>query len=181
MSFAALGSVSFEVIASPTQMETTDAWHYAEFKLVEAKPTLQWIGDELRKISFTLVLHQAYADPVNDFAALSAMAEQHQPVPFVLGNGTNIGNFVIKEIKRTDDWMSDQGDPIKLTADVQLLEWSGAMPAGAPGQQAATTIGVIGANGDGATAVYAQGSDLGQPVPTLDYQSVPVATMLRSG
>lgn len=180
MSFAALGPISFSVIASPTAVETEDGWHFAEINLVETKPTLQWVGDELRRVRFSLFLHQMFADPKADLAALKDLADQHQAVPFVMGNGDLIGNFVIIGIRKTDEWMSDQGDPIALSAEVQLLEWSGEMPAGAPDQAATTTVGIEGSSGSGATAIFVYGSGLGQPTPDLYYEEVAISTILRS-
>jgi len=50
--FAALGDIQFEVVGSPEAYESAGAYDFAEQKVLESKPQLQWVGDDLERLNF---------------------------------------------------------------------------------------------------------------------------------
>ena len=76
--FAILGEIIFEVLTSPEAFRSTTDYHYAEHKVIEARPRLQWIATELQKISLELGFHVAFTSPATQMNRLRAAAEDHQ-------------------------------------------------------------------------------------------------------
>ena len=69
--FAVLGDIQFEVVGSPEAYESAGAYDFAEQKVVESKPQLQWVGDDLERLKFELIWHASFTNPA---AAAGALA-----------------------------------------------------------------------------------------------------------
>lgn len=151
--FGSLGSVSFQVVNSPQRMRASYKYVFKELAVVRGKPVLQFIYNDLERICLEFMFHQDFTDPQVAEDALRAIADAHQIVPFVLGNGDHQGDFIITAIKRTDVWRADDGTAVAIQVRVDLLEWSGSLPAGAPSDIPTSTPGII-ANGAPQTALY---------------------------
>jgi phage protein U len=122
--FAALGDIVFEVLNSPERFESTRAFSYAEHKPLEARPRLQWLSDDLEKISLELAFHSAWANPQTQMLLLAAAAEDHRARPLVFGNGILRGYFVMTSLQETHLHNADDGSLIYATARVELQEWA---------------------------------------------------------
>ncbi len=85
--FAVLGEIQFEVVGSPDAYESAGAYDFAEQKVVESKPLLQWVGDDLERLKFELMWHASFTKPAAQLALLRAMAAEHLALPLVFGNG----------------------------------------------------------------------------------------------
>ncbi|MGC1675967.1 MAG: phage tail protein [Candidatus Binataceae bacterium] len=120
--FAELGTIQFEVVGSPEEIESERGYGYAEQQVIEAQPRLQWTGDGLERLSFELLLHASLANPGIQAAALRAAAETHQAMPLVLGNGTLRGYFVIETITTRAAQLDAGGAPIALRLRLGLKQ-----------------------------------------------------------
>ena len=73
--FAVLGEIVFEVLTSPESFQLAAAYSYAEHKVVEAAPRLQWLANELARISLKLRFHVAFTSPKAQMDTLRAAGE----------------------------------------------------------------------------------------------------------
>lgn len=94
LQFALLGDVGFDVITYPNSWETKFGADYGEHKLIGSKPRLQWTGDRLDEITWTIALHAAYCDPESELLKLQRLIASHTAAPLHLGNGDFKGTFV---------------------------------------------------------------------------------------
>ena len=131
--FASIGTISFQVVASPTKMETDQKYHYEKIKVIGAPPILQWIYDDLRRVRLSIFLHQLWCNPDAAVAGIQALASTHQAQNFVFGNGKNYGSFVVQNLQLKQEWQADNGNTIAIAAELELEEFvASALPIGAP-------------------------------------------------
>jgi phage protein U len=121
--FAIFGEILFEALTSPEALRIASEYSYAEHKLVEAAPRLQWLANELQKISLELGFHVAFTIPIVQMELLRAAAEDHQARPLVFGNGIHRGYFVIEGLEETHRQLAEDGSYIAISARVELREW----------------------------------------------------------
>jgi phage protein U len=145
MLFAVLGPISFQALGSPESFESKRAWQYAEHKVVEAVPVLQFTAPALEEISLEVMLHVNYAQPLSDLQALMAAASAHQALPLVFGSGVHRGWFVITALAETARQLADDGSLIAVSVKMELKEYAriAATDATAPPQPAAPPPGLI--------------------------------------
>jgi hypothetical protein len=98
--YALLGEIFFEVLTSPEVFRSTTDYHYAEHKVVEARPRLQWLATELQKISLDLGFHVAFTNPATQMNQLRRAAEDHQARALVFGNGVHRDISWFNRLKR---------------------------------------------------------------------------------
>src|SRR5437899_12452161 len=104
--FAVLGEIVFEVLTSPESFQLAAAYSYAEHKVVEAAPRLQWLANELARISLKLRFHVAFTSPKAQMDTLRAAGEDHQARALVFANGVHRGFFVIEQIDETQQQLA---------------------------------------------------------------------------
>jgi phage protein U len=121
--FAVLGDIPFEVIGSPEGYESADGYDFPEQRVIESKPRLQWVGDELERLSFDLMWHSSFTNPGAQLAQLRANAALHLALPLVFGDGDFRGFFVIESIKVKSQQLSASGAPIAIRVALALKEW----------------------------------------------------------
>ena len=121
--FAALGEIQFEVVGSPEAYESAGAYDFAEQRVVESKPQLQWVGDDLERLKFELTWHATFTNPAVQLARLRATAAEHLALPLVFGNGGFRGLFVIESINVKSQQLSAGGAPIAIRVALALKEW----------------------------------------------------------
>ena len=189
--FAALGEIQFEVVGSPEAYESAGAYDFAEQRVVESKPQLQWVGDDLERLKFELTWHATFTNPAVQLARLRATAAEHLALPLVFGNGGFRGFFVIESIKVKSQQLSAGGAPIAIRVALALKEWianplllSSAKPLTAFSPLGITTASeAIGAGGNGTPGVSALLSTplaTGASGPNLGAGDVPTAVIVRS-
>jgi phage protein U len=121
--FAMLGEIVFATLTSPEEFRAMSAYTYAEHKVVEAAPRLQWLANDLQKISMKMGFHVGFVNPATQVNLLTAAAEDHQARALVFGNGVHRGYFVIESIEETHQQLADDGSYIAISARVELREW----------------------------------------------------------
>ena len=121
--FAVLGEIIFQVLTSFEGFHSASEYHYAEHKVVEARPRLQWLAQELQKISLEMGFHVAFTNPATQMNFLRAAGEDHQARALVFGNGVHRGYFVIESIQETLVQTADDGSIVANSARVELREW----------------------------------------------------------
>ncbi|MFZ2062743.1 MAG: phage tail protein [Candidatus Binatus sp.] len=189
--FAALGEIQFEVVGSPEAYESARTYDFAEQKVVESKPQLQWVGDDLERLKFELMLHASFTNPAAQLALLRATAAEHLAQPLVFGDGGFRGFFVIESINVKSQQLSAGGAPISIRVALALKEWdadsillSSAVPAAtvSPLAIATTSPEVVGANAltPGVSALLSIPAAAGARGPNLEAGDVPATVIVRS-
>jgi phage protein U len=164
--FAVLGGISFEVLGSPESLSASRRYDYAEHRVVEDRPRLQWVADGLETLELELMLHRSLTDPMVMLALLEAAAETHQALPLVFGNGDFRGYFVIVQIGTVSRQLSGVGDALAIVVRMTLRESPFTLDPSAPPLPAFVPIAVAAVAGAMATA--ASGSPAGvSPLLTL--------------
>ena len=191
--FAALGDIQFEVVGSPEGYESAGAYDFAEQRVIESKPRLQWVGDDLERLKFELMWHSSFTNPAVQLTLLRATAAQHLALPLVFGNGGFRGFFVIESIKMKSQQLSAGGAPIAIRVALALKEWivdpqlfSSALrvatfsPLGI--RTASTGTGASGSDGStpGVSALLSIPSATGTSGRNLEADDVPAAVIVRS-
>jgi phage protein U len=122
--FGTYGEITFEVLGSPVQFESSYRWTYAEHDVVEARPRLQWLSENLRTIEFDLLFHASFTNPTAQLESLLAAARDHSARPLVLGNGDHQGYFVIVALRMVSTQMTAFGDVVAMKVHLELKEWA---------------------------------------------------------
>jgi phage protein U len=189
--FAVLGQIQFEVVGSPEAYESAGAYDFAEQKVIESKPQLQWVGDDLERLKFELMWHASFTNPAAQLALLRATAAEHLAQPLVFGDGGFRGFFVIESINVKSQQLSAGGAPISIRVALALKEWgadslllSSATPvtAASPLAIATTSPEAAGANvlTPGVSALLSIPTVAGASGPNLEAGDVSATVIVRS-
>lgn len=122
--FAVLGEIVFELLSSPNEFESTRSWNYAEHRVVEDRPKLQWIANDLETVELVFQFHASFTDPSVQLDALIAAAGDHYARALVFGNGVHRGYFIVTSIRTSSRQMSANGRLIAITVRAVLKEWA---------------------------------------------------------
>jgi len=133
--FAQLGDIQFNLIPYFESLDTSKTFDYAEHKVIEGKPRLQFVGDGLDCHTIDIVLHSQYCSPDAEYKKLADAASGHQALAFVFGNGSYKGRYVITELSASTRQTDPIGNIISLGARLSLKEWVEAQPLESKKQQ----------------------------------------------
>ncbi|MFB6404548.1 phage tail protein, partial [Pseudomonas putida] len=123
--FAVLGKIEFEVAGGFTGLEQRGSANWAEHNLIQGKPLLEWVGESLDELTFTMALHPWLGDPEAQLRTLAEAKSKHDPLAFVLGSGKYVGNFVIADINNALRRTSADGRPYATDVQISLKEYAG--------------------------------------------------------
>jgi phage protein U len=142
--FALLGEISFTVIGSPELLESSRRFDYAEHRVVEDRPLLQWLASGLETITLAMLFHASFTDPAAQLGALLAAGEDHQARALVLGNGVFRGFFVVESVATSDIQLAADATPIAIRVRTSLREWvpGFALDPTAPPQPSSVPLGI---------------------------------------
>jgi len=157
--FALFGEIVFETVNGPESFHAANEYLYAEHGVVAAAPRLQWLANQLQKISLELGFHVAFVNPKTQMDKLRAAAEDHQARALIFGNGVHRGYFVIESLEETHHQLADDGSYVAISAKLELKEWIPGVDFDplAPPRRTSPPPGVVKAPQGGAT-VSGQGS-----------------------
>ncbi len=120
--FAVLGDIPFQVVGSPEAFSDSRSYDYAEHRVVQARPVLQWLADDLVTIRIEMLLHRSFTDPAASLLVLQQTASTHAALPLVFGNGDFRGYFVIVTIDTVSRQLSGVGDMFAILVRLTLRE-----------------------------------------------------------
>jgi phage protein U len=120
---ASLGTIVFEGANSPVAMGGEAKAAYAQHALIDGKPLLQRIGTDLEKYQLDMILRPQFANPEASILGLRAAMSGGTVLPFVLGNGQYLGNFVIEGLVTEYAKTLADGSIIEARVRVDLLEY----------------------------------------------------------
>ena len=187
--FAILGDIEFEVVGSPEGYESADGYDFPEQRVIESKPRLQWVGDELARLNFEMMWHASLTNPLEQLALLRATAAQHLALPLVFGDGEFRGFFVIESIKVKSQQLSASGVPIAIRVALALKEWipDSQSLATALSLAALSPLGIVNSSTgnaevitQGVSALLSVPTATGASGPNLEANDVSASVIVRS-
>lgn len=122
--FAALGQITFQALNSPRELREQFKYTFAKHDVVEDRPRLQWLANDLETIHLEMLLHPQLGNPATAWAQLKAAAEAHRAMALVFGNGEHLGYFVITAIEKNPLWLADDGSLIAIEVSADLTEYA---------------------------------------------------------
>jgi phage protein U len=120
---AQLGNIQFDGLKGFSSFEQSYATRYAQIPLIDGKPRLQRIGDELDEVSFSMLLHANFCDPEFEFQQLDLARRQGKVLPLINGEGLFYGDFVIASLRKGIVHTGTTGYIIQMELEVTLLEF----------------------------------------------------------
>jgi phage protein U len=121
--FAQLGSTIFENIQVFNEFSKTGSAVYAEHALLDGKPRLQRVGSALDEINISMRLHASFCNPAQQLNILREASNEGEILPFLWGNGTVEGSFVITDISETIEDADNQGNVFSYVLGIILREY----------------------------------------------------------
>jgi phage protein U len=145
MTFFVLGQIIFTTLQSPSELEKTGEFKFAEHPVAFAPPRLQAMARELQTINFTIILHAALGSPEARLNQLEAAMLAANAMPLVLGNGNLVGNFVIIRMTETSRKYTATGSIVLIEVRISLKEYvaGAAVDPNAPPQPATTPPALV--------------------------------------
>ncbi len=123
--YAMLGDVRFEVLNSFTSPEAEHAATFAKHDVLQGRPRLQAMGNELTTLRFSLKLHWRLGNPDTAYNGLLAAKESQQAQALVYGSGRFVGWFVIERLTERTLMQDGRGRTAAREVDVELTEFAG--------------------------------------------------------
>lgn len=125
--FAQLGQHVFKGLKTPASWNETHGVKIGRIPRVNTKDAIQKTGDELVEISLSIRYESVFCVPDEEIAALKKTMQTVEVLPFILGTGEVVGQFIITGIDVTNEAYTPAGRLESATVAVKLLEY----PSGA--------------------------------------------------
>lgn len=123
--YAMLGDVRFEPLTGFTSLEADHAAVFAKHDVLQGRPRLQAMGNDLTTMRFSLKLHWKLGNPDTAYKGLLAAKESQQAQALVYGSGRFVGWFVIERLAERTLIQDAQGRTAARELDVELTEFVG--------------------------------------------------------
>ena len=189
--FAVLGDIPFQVIGSPEALSDSRGYDYAEHRVVQDRPRLQWLADDLVRMRLEMLLHRSFTEPAASLLVLRQAASTHAALPLVFGNGDFRGYFVVTRIDTLSRQLSGSGDlfaiSVRLTLCESPVEFDPTAPAIPPfvpiaivALATSTASSTAARVSTGISALAAIAAPSGSSSPILLHGDVPTSAIVRS-
>ncbi|MDL2289961.1 phage tail protein [Paludibacteraceae bacterium OttesenSCG-928-F17] len=122
---AQLGTYVFEGLQAPSSINTGSSAKYGQIPLINGKDVLQKIGDELDEFNLSLSLSVEFCQPAELIANLKASQKSGEILPFIMGDGTIVGKYVITSVDISFQKLSTTGVLEAAQVNISLLEYAG--------------------------------------------------------
>lgn len=120
--FAQLGNHIFQGLKSPIATTGSYAVKYGRIAIWNGKDDIQPTGDELDEMVLTIQYSVEFCEPSTEIDALKKSMIDRAVLPFIMGDGTIRGTYVITNIEETIQRASPVGVVEIATVVVSLLE-----------------------------------------------------------
>lgn len=117
---------------------------WAEHKVIEGSPKLQWMGIPLATRRLTFKWHGLYCTPETWARKISKLAADHQAIRCVWGTGKPMGPgwHVIQRVNTEVPWSAGDGSPLIMAQELELLQYAGTPPRAKPAATAGSPLAV---------------------------------------
>lgn len=133
---AQLGEIVFELLKEPVTLSGSKKWQYAEHPVVWEKTKLQYTGFEPREFDMSIRFHASFCDPKEELERLESQTARSfgaegniesgeflETLPFILGDGTVLGEYVITEISQQHVKFFPDGRMLEVMAGLKIREF----------------------------------------------------------
>lgn len=121
--YAQLGDIVFEGVNSFSTLSDKRETVYVEHALIQGKPLLQKVGENLTEFTFEISFHVGFCDPETEFKKLNDARHFGTIMPFIFGNGFIHGTYVITTIDRSWNQTDKLGNIVSITCNITLKEF----------------------------------------------------------
>lgn len=121
--YAQLGAFIFKNNFTPETFSHTDETTYAEHALIGLKPRLQPTANNLEEIALTLRLRAESIDVAATYKAIKKSKDTFEVLPFLMGDGTYRGDYVITKIEDQPVFQLDDGFTVEMVLNITLREY----------------------------------------------------------
>lgn len=121
--FLLLGDLGFGRLTSPESMESRGAVCYPALQVIEGKPLLQFIGEELEELRLSFYFHADFCSPQEIWDGIVELAASHKAFPILQGNGLLLGRYVIERRTRNTTYTADDGTLYAFECTLELREY----------------------------------------------------------
>lgn len=118
-----LGNKEFSGLYAP------EGWSYSgneavlsQYDLIGTKPRLQFGSETLEELSLNLTLRTDFCNINQEIQDFETWKSTGEILPFILGNGEYIKDFVLKSVGKTISQTFSDGTPIEIQVSLSLLE-----------------------------------------------------------
>lgn len=118
-----LGTIVFDKAFTPTGESDSLEITWASFDLINQPTKLQPTGRGLVEYSIEMFFHASFCKVDDQIKSLTDSAVNYDVLPFLLGNGKLVGDFVIINISKKVEQKDDLGNLISATVTVNLKEY----------------------------------------------------------
>ena len=120
--WALLGDIQIQLDEAPLRFEASERTRYTRIPRIEQKPTLQWIGDELRALRLEFRFNASWCNPEEQLRRLQTARQNREPMDLIVGGGEFRGYYLIEQIQAQVQQTDGQGNLLWLTVPVTLTE-----------------------------------------------------------
>lgn len=121
--YSQLGSIIFSKAFSPTTESDSLEISWAEMELINQPTKLSPTGRGLVEMNIEIFMHQSFCKVDDQIKALTDAAVNFDVLPFILGNGKLVGDFVIATIAKTVQQKDELGNLIAANVTLTLKEY----------------------------------------------------------
>jgi phage protein U len=118
-----LGNKEFSGLYAP------EGWSYSgneavlsQYDLIGTKPRLQFGSETLEELSLNLTLRADFCNINQEIQDFETWKSKGEILPFILGNGEYIKDFVLKSVSKTISQTFSDGSPVEIQVSLSLLE-----------------------------------------------------------
>lgn len=115
-------TTSLEFVRTFERLAEDRRARYATHDVLSLEQKLQFLGLELARVDLTMEFHHVFCRPQEELERLRGVLASHQAHPVVIG-GTNLGQFVLEDIRSTWDQVSNRGHLLHAGAECALREY----------------------------------------------------------
>lgn len=120
--FAQLGKHIFQGLKSPNSLSEKQSVKFGRISLINGKDIIQFTGEDLAECELTIMYSVDFCNPLAEIDALRKSMRLAEVLPFIMGDGTAVGNFVITNVSLTGQRYSPTGALQVADVSVSLLE-----------------------------------------------------------
>ena len=122
MVWALLGNIQLQLDEAPVRFEASERTRYTRIPRIEQKPTLQWLGDDLRTLRLGFRFNASWCNPEEQFRRLQEARQTREPMDLIVGGGEFRGYYLIEEIQAQVQQTDGEGNLLWLSVPVTLTE-----------------------------------------------------------
>lgn len=127
--FAQLGNHIFQGLKSPNSLSEKQSVKFGRIALINGKDVIQFTGEDLAECELNIMYSIDFCIPMAEINELKKSMKAAEILPFIMGDGTTIGNYVIISLDVTGQRYSPKGVLEVADVSISLLECTAVVEA----------------------------------------------------